>query len=300
MRFAELVNIFDTFNRVNKRPRTADFYRDHLAKVVRAYGELDAAELRPWHLLAFKSTWHLCLAVQRVYRWAVDEQDILPVNPMAKLRRPRLGARRRVLGPAELARLLRGARPDFRQYLLFARESAARPQELSALRWDHLQWEGGAAELPGELGAGRACFVLMDYKGRARRADATAPRIIPITPRLGRALVRMLAGHVPEGLVLTAAGGRAWNRNSLRMRLRRLMGRVKVAAEVNGERVVCYTLRHSAATSLASRGLQTSVLQGLLGHSNIKTTQRYIHLHRRQLLQTWRDFWQRRPEPGEK
>ncbi len=300
MRLAELVSLFEQWNRQHKKPRTADFYRDELRKVVARYGELDAAELRPFHFLTLRMTWHLVLSVQRLYRWAVDEMDLLTSNPVKKLKRPRLGSRRRTLSPAELLRLLRAARPDFRRLLLFARESAARPQELVTVRWDELRWDGDAAQVGAELRAGRAFFMMIDYKGRTRRADPHAPRIVPITPRLGRMLERLRAGRQLAGPVLLTDDGKEWNRNSVRMRMRRLAERCQLGGRVGGERVVCYTFRHSAATSLAARGFQTSVLQSLLGHANIRTTQRYVHLHRKQLMDTWRDFWQKRPRPGEK
>jgi integrase len=300
MTLSQLVELFNAYNRQTKRPRTADFYRDHLKKVVQVHGDMDAALLRPHHLLQFKTTWHLVLCVQRLFKWAVDEQDLLTVNPMLKLKRPRLGVRRRILSPAELARYLRGARPAFRRYLLFARDSAARPQELTALGWEALRWEGPFKQLHEELCQGRAYFELGDFKGRSRRADPSAPRVIPITPRLGRLLWRMAHGRALSGLVLVNDQGKPWNRNSLRMQMRRLRERVDPAAAGSGERIVCYSMRHTALTSYVAQGMQTSIVQTLAGHANIRTTQRYIHLHRRNLMDTWREFWSRRPIPGEK
>lgn len=298
MKLRALFELFDKYNVYNRSERTAAFYRDHLAKFIRMYGDEEAGDMRPHHCLVFKPTWHLILAIQRLFRWAVEEQDLLATNPMQKLRRPRLGCRRRVLSPAELLRLLRGARRDFRRFLLMARETAARPQEVRELSWEDLHWEGSSADLEGALRRGECYFLLIEFKGRTRRADNTATRIIPVSPRLGRLLWRMLGGHALTGRILSTDKGQPWNRNSLRMRLRRLLGRVDVPKLSHGERVVCYTLRHSAATSMASRGMQTSVLQDLLGHSKIGTTQRYIHLHTKQLMETWRLFHQRRRGPG--
>jgi len=298
MRLAELVELFHRFNRQHKRPRTADFYRDHLRRVVAKYGELDAAELRPFHLLDFRMTWHLVLSVQRLYKWAVDEMDLLQTNPVKKLRRPRLGARCRVLAPAELLRLMRRARADFRRVLLMGRESAARPQELAALRFEELQWEGSAQEMRAALRDGRAWFSLTDYKGRSRRADNTSPRIIPVTPRLGRLLLRLIERRGQVGPVLLSDQGAEWNRNSLRMRMRRAVARAALPSLVHGERVVCYTLRHTALTSVVARGMQTSVVQQLAGHANIRTTARYIHLHRKHLMDTWQAFHARKHGTG--
>lgn len=299
MRLSELASLFDQYNTSHKKPRTAEFYREQLKRVLAAYGDLDAAELRPFHLLKFKHTWHLILSVQRLYRWAVDEMDLLQVNPVKKLRRPRLGARRRILAPAELLRLLRRARSDFRRLLLFARESAARPQELVTLRWEELRWEGDSSQLHADLRRGAAFFLLTDYKARTRRADPTAPRLIPVTPRLGRLLSRLLRGRPLAGAVLVADDGRAWNKNSVRMRMKRLLQRSGLPELLKGEKVCCYTLRHTSLTSLVAQGFDTSVVQQLAGHANITTTSRYVHLHRKHLMNAWEKFHKRqRGRPG--
>jgi integron integrase len=55
---------------------------------------------------------------------------------------------------------------------------------------------------------------------------------------------------------------------------------VKLAARKAGihKRVTCHTLRHSFATAMLENGTNIRVLQDLMGHADVKTTERYTHV----------------------
>jgi len=55
---------------------------------------------------------------------------------------------------------------------------------------------------------------------------------------------------------------------------------VKRAAQKAGidKRVTCNTLRHSFATTMLENGINIRVLQELMGHADVKTTERYTHV----------------------
>ena len=55
---------------------------------------------------------------------------------------------------------------------------------------------------------------------------------------------------------------------------------VKRAARRAGldKHVTCHTLRHSFATTMLENGINIRVLQELMGHADVKTTERYTHV----------------------
>ncbi len=55
---------------------------------------------------------------------------------------------------------------------------------------------------------------------------------------------------------------------------------VKTAARRAGidKRVTCHTLRHSFATTMLENGITIRMLQELMGHADVKTTERYTHV----------------------
>lgn len=283
----DLVDLFLRATAEEKAPRTVETYAEALAPFVRTVGDMQARDVRPYHLLKYRRTWHAIHSVQRLYHWARDEQGIITENPMAGLRRPRIRDRKPTLERHHVVRLLRAARPDLRRYLLALRETAARPQEINFARWDQLRSRSSCTDLGAHLVAGDVYLCQEEFKGRARSGAPHRRRIIPVSPRLGRSLVRLGVPLSRRGLIFQTATGRAWDRQKLRLRFRRLIERAGLPRVIGGERICCYLLRHYRATQLAAEGMQANVLKELLGHSDIGMTQRYIHLSEKQLLDAW-------------
>jgi site-specific recombinase XerD len=156
-----------------------------------------------------------------------------------------------------------------RVLLLAFRYSGLRLDELVNLRTDEV-----------DLDARRISLV-----GKGRK-----PRVVPIPSVLASVLreyVEMVRPSLPTSPYLFANPNGARNRK-LHGRygsrsVHTLVGQAGASSGVSG-RHFAHRWRHSYATSLIRRGEDIHVVQRLMGHSNIATTSRYLHLSDADLL----------------
>ena len=111
-------------------------------------------------------------------------------------------------------------------------------------------------------------------------------RIVPFGSRAAVALADYLAcreGARPksDALFVNARGGRLTDRSVRYL----LAGQIRQLALQR--HVSPHTLRHSFATHLLQRGADLRVIQELLGHASLSTTQRYTHVNMRHLLEIY-------------
>lgn len=277
---SHLVERFLSYMQGRNSPGTIYYYRLHLTRWIAAIGDMPVEEIRRHHLLEWARTWHNVQTVQRLFAWAHSQMEIIPRNPFHGIKKPAVVGRKRVLSRHETARLLRGAERSFRNVLLALRESIARPQEIRALTWDKIRWEGVAGDLDDALLSGQAWFQLDEYKSRRQRRDPSEARRILINGRLGSLLVRLRRHVTPSSRhVFVTHLGKAWTTSALRLRMRRLCRRAGVADDARGERAVLYTFRHTAATNACANGVPDRVLCELMGHTSTRTTSRYQHVN---------------------
>lgn len=117
-------------------------------------------------------------------------------------------------------------------------------------------------------------------------------RIIPVGRKAKEALQKYLAKARPKflkkgesnALFLTRLG-KPMSRQSFWLVIKRYVREAHIK-----KRVTPHTFRHSFATHLLQRGADLRVVQELLGHTNISTTQIYTHIDKARLKQIHRKF----------
>jgi integrase/recombinase XerC len=105
-----------------------------------------------------------------------------------------------------------------------------------------------------------------------------------------RTAMRPSAKDAPY-LFLNARAGRLTDRS-----VRRVLDRALLAAEVP-RHASPHALRHSFATHLLAAGADLRVIQELLGHASLSTTQKYTHLDAGRLLEVYRKSHPKAEEP---
>jgi integrase/recombinase XerD len=262
---------------------TLSAYRRDLRRYVAALGVDDLAEVTPARVagylaglregdpehppLSAASAARAVSAVRGLHRFAVRE-GLVAHDPASGIAPPTPPRRLpRALSVAEIEAILHAvggdeplARRD-RALLEFLYGTGARISEAVGAAIDDLDLDDGSVLLHGKGGRSR----LVPVGGYAR--DAVAAYLVRTRPELAR------AGHGTAAVFLNARGG-PLSRQSAWTILRRAAQRVGLP--VDGPHGVSpHTLRHSYATHLLDGGADIRVVQELLGHASVTTTQVY-------------------------
>jgi len=232
--------------------------------------DVDARTVRAWlarlHVLGLDpvSIGRKLAAVRSLYRFLV-RRAVLDRNPAREVRGPRPGRKLAAFLPVdETAVLLDGGGADARARavleVLYA--TGLRVSELAGLDLEAVDRDERTVRVLG--------------KGRKER-------IVPYGSAATAALDAYLDLRGP------AAGPLFVNPHGRRLGVRSLYAIVRSSARQAGfaRRVSPHTLRHSVATHLLDAGADLRMIQDLLGHRRLSTTQRYTHVAADQLMRVY-------------
>src|SRR5436190_22850616 len=215
--------------------------------------------------LSSESVYVEIAALRAFYRFAETEK-LLPLNIAENLSLPRRWQRLpKALTSHEIGKLLALEEPETPQRLCdlaileLAYASGLRLAELRNLRLEQLHLESG--------------FINVIGKGNKERVVPLGRKAIAALQRfLEAGRPRLVQQRSPANLFLTRRGT-PFASVTLWLRIKQRVSRAGI-----GRNVTPHMLRHSFATHLLENGADLRVIQELLGHATISTTEIYTHV----------------------
>jgi len=258
-------------------PHTLAAYLNDLERAAECVGSLarassdDLSRLgAEWAELAPSTVARRSAALRRFFGFLVED-GLRNDDPSEALPRPRFERPLpRILDADEVQRMFEAAEN---------RAASGEPVAVRNLTLLELLYGSGlrASELVGlPRGAVRPGQPFLMVRGKGSKE-----RLVPISTRAQSAVAKWLE---------LAPGGRPWlfasgKGHLSRMRLFQIVRAMAADAGIAPERVSPHVLRHAFATHLLSGGADLRVLQSLLGHADIATTQIYTHVDSARLVE---------------
>ncbi len=236
----------------------------------------DAADLQAWLATRLdqggsaRAGARMLSSLRQFYQYA-HREGLIARDPSAAIEMPRLGRPLpKSLGESEVEALL--ASPDVSRAeecrdkamleLLYA--TGLRVSELISLRLGDLDAHQGVVRVTGK-------------GGRERLVPVGEEALHWITRFLSGKRAELLRGRACDALFPTRRGS-AMTRQAFWYRLKKYAARAGIRQSFSP-----HTLRHAFATHLVDHGADLRVVQLLLGHSDLSTTQIYTHVARQRL-----------------
>ena len=216
-------------------------------------------------------------ALRAFYKFAENEK-LLPQNVAENLSLPRRWKRLpKALTDEEIAKVLAPETPETpenlcdRSILELAYASGLRLSELKNLRLEQLHLEAG--------------FINVIGKGNKERVVPVGRKaVIALSRYLEMARPKLVTPKSPASVFLTKRGT-PFASVTLWLRIKNRVRRAGISRNITP-----HMLRHSFATHLLEHGADLRVIQELLGHANISTTEIYTHVAGSRLREIHRKF----------
>ena len=204
-------------------------------------------------------------ALRSFYNYLI-QRDLISVNPLMAVSSPKLDKKLpSFLSGEEVVRMLEtpdsatplGQRDRAILELLYA--SGLRVSEIAKLDLDNMNLSTLEVRVRGKRSKERVVLI-----GK--------PAVAALELYLREGRQQLLAGYRTEALFVNRYGRRLSQRS-----IQKAISRYAVAAGLD-KRVFPHMVRHSFATHLLDGGADLRVVQELLGHANLTTTQIYTHV----------------------
>ena len=252
-------------------------YRRDLEAAAEIFGSLESAgsaELgrlgEAWSELAASTVARRSAALRRFYGFLLDE-GLRADDPSSSLPKPRL--------QRPLPKILDTNEVEAMFAVAEERAGSGEPLALRNLALLELLYGSGLratelVSLPKRAVRPGQPFLMLRGKGDKER-------LVPVSARAAEAVQRWLPQVPGESSWLFPSGKSHLSRVRLFQLVRALAGLAGIAPE----RVSPHVLRHAFATHLLAGGADLRVLQSLLGHADIATTQIYTHVDAARLVE---------------
>lgn len=214
-------------------------------------------------------------SIRQLFRFAVDE-GWRADNPALRLSGPgRAQSLPKTLSETEVTRLLEAAHDRGR-----AEGDRLRDTALFELLYATGMRVSELVSLPMAAVRGDPRMILVRGKGEKERlVPLSAPARAALVPWIARRDAEdeagRKAGRVPSRFLFPGDGREG---HLTRQHFHRLVKDVAVRAGISPARVTPHVLRHAFATHLLAHGADLRVIQTLLGHADVATTEIYTHV----------------------
>jgi integrase len=253
------------------RQFTLDGYVRYLARFMAAHGAVHVSELTPHHVTEWITThgWKssseraAIAALKRCLNWCAGQQ-LIPLNPIASMRRPKTKRRTQLIDTATHAAMVAhvGAHAyagkidrQFRLVLIAIRQCGGRPQDVAQARVEFVDRDVTTWTLP-------------EHKTK-RHTDA--PRVVYLSPCL-RTVTRMLIAGRTEGPLFRGKRG-GITTNAIKCRMTRLREALGLPPGT-----VAYAYRHSYITDALINDVDAATIATLTGTSIEMIERHYGHI----------------------
>jgi len=247
----EYYRVYAAVSMVN--PKTNEYYR--LKQLKKFFGAKPISDIKPRDIEEWKAsmasqcqpaTFNRALtALKGLFNKAI-EWGKLEHNPAQKIGKLREANQRvRYLTEQEISKLIEATKPRLRQFIVLALNTGMRKANLIGLSWEDIDFRNGVIH------------ILKTKSGKAYDVPLNNS-VLDLLKELSRGKTTR-AGRVLDTCNLK----REWEN----------------AIEASGiKNCRIHDLRHTFASHLAMKGIDLFTISQLLGHADIKMTQRYAHL----------------------